>query len=180
MLKDFPEIQLIKPSFDLRSEFIDMIMEYQETGESRIYDQDYLPLIQSDFLAYTENLENNSKGIGLKSGFVPATSFWLVSKCKTIIGESRLRHYLIPELEHWGGHIGYMVRPRQRGKGYGTKILSLTLEQARIMGLNRVLLTCNQDNFPSARVITKNNGKFASEGLLKNSNKVIYRYWIDL
>ncbi|MDD1428494.1 hypothetical protein MEO94_29425 [Dolichospermum sp. ST_sed9] len=48
------------------------------------------------------------------------------------------------------------------------------------MGLNRVLLTCNQDNHGSAGVIQKNNGKFASEGLLESNNKVIHRYWIDL
>lgn len=180
MLKDFQEIQLIKPTYDLHSEFIDMIIEYQEYRETRIYDQDFLQLIQSDFLGYIEYLENNSKGIGLKPGFVPATTFWLVLNCKTIIGESRLRHWLVPSLEHWGGHIGYMVRPLQRGKGYGTKMLRLTLEQTRNMGLNRVLLTCNQDNHASAHVIQKNNGKFASEGLLESNNKVIHRYWIDL
>ncbi|MFM7364027.1 MAG: GNAT family N-acetyltransferase [Cuspidothrix sp.] len=180
MLQDFQEIQLIKPTSDLHSEFIDMIKEYQEIGEARIYDQDFLQLIESDFLGYIEYLENNSQGMELKPGFVPATTFWLVLNHKIIIGESRLRHWLVPSLEHWGGHIGYMIRPLERGKGYGTKMLNLTLEQARNMGLNRVLLTCNQDNHASACVIQKNNGKFTSEGLLASKNKVIHRYWIDL
>lgn len=180
MLQDSQEVKLVKPTADLHSEFVDMIGEYQQIGEARIYDQDFLQLIESDFLGYIEYLKNSSKGIGLKPGFVPATTFWLVLNYKTIIGESRLRHWLVPSLEHWGGHIGYMIRPLQRGKGYGTKMLNLTLEQARSIGLNRVLLTCNQDNHASAHVIQKNNGKFASEGLLESNNKVIHRYWIDL
>ncbi|MDB9459984.1 GNAT family N-acetyltransferase [Dolichospermum circinale] len=179
MLPNSQEIQLVKPTADLQSEFLDMIREYQDTDEVRIYDQDFLQLIQSDFLAYIQYLENSSEGIGLKPDFVPATTFWLLLNHKIIIGESRLRHWLVPTLEHWGGHIGYMIRPLQRGKGYGTKMLSLTLEQARNMGLNRVLLTCNQDNHGSNRVIQKNNGKFVSQGLLESNNKVIYRYWID-
>lgn len=180
MPNDFQVLQLVKPTADLHSEFVDMIGEYQQIGEARIYDQDFLQLIESDFLGYIEYLENSSKGIGLKPGFVPATTFWLVLNYKTIIGESRLRHWLVPSLEHWGGHIGYMIRPLQRGKGYGTKMLNLTLEQAKSIGLNCVLLTCNQDNHASAHVIQKNNGKFASEGLLESNNKVIHRYWINL
>jgi predicted acetyltransferase len=180
MPNDFQILQLVKPTADLHSEFVDMIGEYQQIGEARIYDQDFLQLIESDFLGYIEYLENSSKGIGLKPGFVPATTFWLVLNYKTIIGKSRLRHWLVPSLEHWGGHIGYMICPLERGKGYGTKMLSLTLEKARNMGLNRVLLTCNQDNHASTHVIQKNNGKFAGEGLLESNNKVIHRYWIDL
>ncbi|MEH1963427.1 MAG: GNAT family N-acetyltransferase [Nostoc sp.] len=164
----------------MHSEFIDLVAEYQKTGEYRLFDQNFLTLIQENFAAYIQYLEDNSKGIDLKPGFVPATTFWLVMQSKVILGESRLRHWLVPTLEHRGGHIGYMIRPLQKGKGYGTKILSMTLEKARNMGLSRVLLTCNQDNLASARVIQKNQGKLTSEGLLENSDKIISRYWIDL
>lgn len=173
-------LELINPTCDLYSEFIDMVTEYQERGESRLFDRNNLTLIQENFSAYIQYLENNSKGIDLKPGFVPATNFWLVTQSKVILGESQLRHWLIPSLEHQGGHIGYMIRPLQRSKGYGTQILAMTLEKARNMGLNRVLLTCNQDNLASARIIQKNQGKLTSEGLLENSDKVISRYWIDL
>lgn len=173
-------LELITPTDDLHSEFLNMVAEYQQTGESRLFDQNNLTLIQEDFSAYIQYLENNSKGISLKPGFVPATTFWLVTQGNVILGESQLRHWLIPTLEHRGGHIGYMIRPFQRSKGYGTQILAMTLEKARNMGLSRVLLTCKQDNLASARIIQKNQGKLTSEGFLENSDKVICRYWIDL
>ncbi|HLY31721.1 MAG TPA: hypothetical protein VKQ36_11890 [Ktedonobacterales bacterium] len=43
---------------------------------------------------------------------------------------SRLRRYLTPELEEVSGHISYHICPSARRQGYGTLILSLTLEQA--------------------------------------------------
>ncbi|MBC1258818.1 GNAT family N-acetyltransferase, partial [Trichormus variabilis] len=162
-------LELIKPTYNLYSEFIDMVAEYQKHGEPRLFDQNNLTLIQEDFSAYIQYLENNSKGIDLKPGFVPATTFWLVAQSKIILGESQLRHWLIPTLERRGGHIGYMIRPLQRRKGYGTQILTKTLEKARNMGLSRVLLTCNKDNVASASVIQKNQGQLTSEEFVENS-----------
>ncbi|MBD0386949.1 MAG: GNAT family N-acetyltransferase [Nostoc sp. C3-bin3] len=173
-------LELIAPTFDLYSEFLEMLAEYQQTDEFRLFDHNNSTLIQENFSAYIQYLENNSKGIDLKPGFVPATTFWLVTNSKIILGESQLRHWLVPTLEHRGGHIGYMIRPSQRNKGYGTQILAMTLEKARNIGLSRVLLNCNQDNLASARIIQKNQGKLASEGFLENSDTVISRYWIDL
>ena len=56
MLQDSQEVKLVKPTADLHSEFVDMIGEYQQIGEARIYDQDFLQLIESDFLGYIEYL----------------------------------------------------------------------------------------------------------------------------
>ncbi|QFS49940.1 GNAT family N-acetyltransferase [Nostoc sphaeroides] len=122
-------LELINPTCDLHSEFIDMVAEYQEYGELRLFDQTNLPLIQENFSAYIQYLENNSKGIALKPGFVPATTFWLVAQRKLILGESQLRHWLVPNLEHRGGHIGYM-----------TAILILKKNQIKFSYLNRELV----------------------------------------
>ncbi|MDJ0634758.1 MAG: GNAT family N-acetyltransferase [Xenococcaceae cyanobacterium MO_188.B29] len=177
---ELEELQLIEPTPALQSEFISMVREFQEVGETRIHDRDLLPLIQENFLAYLHQLENNSKGIKLKPGFVPATTFWLVNQSDRILGESRLRHRLTPMLEDRGGHIGYMVRPTERSKGYGTKLLAMTLEKAQQIGLNRVLVTCNEDNLASARVIQKNGGSLASESISEQTGRIISRYSIAL
>jgi len=56
-----------------------------------------------------------------------------------------------------------MVRPTDRGQEYGTKLLAMTLEKAQQMGLNRVLVTCDADNWASTtRVIQNNRGNLAS------------------
>jgi len=97
-----------------------------------------------------------------------------------VLGTMALRHYLTPLLEDVGGHIGYAIRPSERRKGYGTRILALTLERARAMGLGRVLVTCDTDNLGSARVIQRNGGALASEGHSVRTGTRVSRYWIDI
>ncbi|WP_299408708.1 GNAT family N-acetyltransferase [Acaryochloris sp. IP29b_bin.148] len=156
-----------------------MVTEFQDAGETDIHDQD-ISFIQDSFHTYLCQLEDNSQGRGLRPGFVPATTFWLINECDRVLGESRLRHRLTPSLEDWGGHIGYMVRPTERGKGNGTKLLALTLMKAQQIGLQRVLVTCNTDNQASARVIQKNGGVLASQSHSLQTVQPKSRYWIDL
>ena len=171
-------VTLIQPSIACESEFQSMVEEFRAAGEER--SQQDLDLIQNDFPAYVRRLDDAARGIGLKPGDVPCTTFWLVTNDTQIFGESRLRHWLTPSLEHEAGNIGYAIRPSERRKGYGTRILALTLEKARDLGLDRVLLTCDTDNIGSARIIEKNGGKLASQGISNDSGKPISRYWINL
>ncbi len=171
-------LMLIEPAVAFESEFLSLIEECQTAGEHR-YDN-IVDLVRENFSAYLSQLEEATRGIGLRSGYVPWTSFWMVRDAAVIVGTSSFRHRLTPALRHEGGHIGYHIRPSQRRKGYGTLILALTLEKARMLGLNRVLLTCDTDNIASARIIQKNGGELESEGISKISRKPISRYWIDL
>ena len=68
-----------------------------------------------------------------------------------------------------GGHIGYVIRPSERRKGYGTLILGLALVQAHACGLDRVRFTCNTENIASARIIEK---KWRNPGQLRGINLV--------
>ncbi|MEM8885492.1 MAG: GNAT family N-acetyltransferase [Planctomycetota bacterium] len=87
-------------------------------------------------------------------------SFWiLVNDDDRVIGSCRLRHGLNDSLWQDGGHIGYDIRRSERGKGYGTRILELTLEKARARGLEWVLLTVDPSNTPSIRVIERCGGQ---------------------
>ena len=174
---------LIQPSIAFESEYLLMAEEFWAkeswvAGENRF--QNDRDLIKNNFSAYICCLDEANQSIGLKPGYVPSTTFWLMANDNQIIGECRLRHWLTTSLEHEGGHIGYVIRPSARRKGYGTCILALTLEKARDLRLNRVLLTCDTDNIGSARVIEKNGGKLASQGISNSSGKPISRYWIDL
>lgn len=90
-----------------------------------------------------------------------------------------LRHHIDhPILGTWGGHTGYSVRPSERGKGYATQMLRLNMEKAKEMGLQKLLVTCNEKNPASEKVILKCGGVYESTLPVKESR--IKRYWIIL
>ena len=115
-----------------------------------------------------------------KGGWVPCSTFYLVDDKGTIMGKSSLRHHLNDFLRTIGGHIGYIIRPDQWRKGYGTEILRLTLEKARERGLERVLVTCDEDNIASMKIIEKNGGIFETTYREDENAVAKRRYWISL
>ena len=72
-------------------------------------------------------------------------------------------HRLTERLRVEGGNIGYGVRPSARRRGHATEILRRTLEEARAVGLDEVLLTCAKDNPGSIGTILKCGGRYADE-----------------
>lgn len=170
---DNREATLIEPTEELAPELLSMAEEYRAAGEDRYSDA------AEDTDSYFRGLRKYARGTNLPPGHVRSSTFWLVSG-RRIIGVSRLRHRLSPELEREGGHVGYDIRPAERRKGYGTLILELTLAKARDIGLDRVLLTCDADNVASAKIIEKNGGRLAGQSVSTRSGKQISQYWIEL
>lgn len=71
-----------------------------------------------------------------------------------LVGIIDLRHHINhPILGLWGGHMGYSVRPNERGKGYAREMLRLNLENCRQRGMDKVMVTCSRDNPASERTI---------------------------
>lgn len=133
-----------------------------------------------NYPAFIKRLDDYAMGSGFTAGFVRVTAYWLVRADETILGNSNLRHRLTPSLEDLGGHIGYSISPLERHKGYGTLLLQLTLEKAKEMGLEKVLITCDAENTASAGVILKNGGVLASQSVSIQTGKLTSRYWIEL
>ncbi|HLL72624.1 MAG TPA: GNAT family N-acetyltransferase [Pyrinomonadaceae bacterium] len=119
------------------------------------------------------------RALTCRRGTSPTAHFFSSTREKWS-GTARLRHQLTPALEHEGGHIGYDIRPSARRRGFGTLILALTLERARILGLARALLTCDTDNTASARIIERNGGALAARVVSNRTGKLISQYWIEL
>jgi predicted acetyltransferase len=171
------DLHLETPTPELESAYRDYLREFRGAA-SQEYQAPSGEAI-GDFRAFVTKLLNESQGLGLPEGWVPQTTWWLVSNDERVIGELRLRHRLTPSLEDWGGHIGYAIRPSARGKGHGTRMLAMALDKARAMGLSGVLLTCESANTASARVIQKNGGRLISESV-GCTGRLTLRYWIDL
>ena len=107
---------------------------------------------------------------------VPASTYFAVIEDR-LIGTVQIRHCLNDSLLKTGGHIGYGVHPSERLKGYGTKILSLALDKCRLLGIQKVLITCDKENTDSAKTIINNGGVLENE-LIEETGNVLQRYWI--
>ena len=169
-------IRLLEPTQEFRNEFLTMLDELHQTGETLSSAE----LARTDFGAYVCHLHEQLHGRDLPAGYVPVSTFWLVKGNQIILGESQLRHSLTPALETYWGHIGYRIRPSQRRKGYGTLILKLTLDKARELGIQRVRVTADTDNIASTRIIERNGGTLSGYSTDPKDGKRTSQYWIEL
>jgi predicted acetyltransferase len=88
---------------------------------------------------------------------VPTTELWFVSG-SVYFGTLMIRHRLTPDLLREGGHIGYNVVPEYRRRGHATAMLASACAICRERGMRGLLLTCEDDNIGSRRVIEANGG----------------------
>jgi len=173
---DIEGISLVKPTIDLKDEYLDMIKDYKNNNEKpRPWT---LKLDPSDFSSMLQKLKDFRNGIGLQENQVEHSTYWLVDTDK-VIGSVNIRHRLNDYFLRIDGHIGGAIRPSDRGKGYGSMMLSLALDITRNMGMKKVLVTCNKDNKVSEKTIIKKGGVFESEEIEDNGNTV-RRFWINL
>ena len=166
-------VTLVQPSPKYLKSYTEAFDEYQAMGVSTY------GLTDPRACDVFEKHKNYRLGRNLKPDRVPSDCYWLVDAERNyFIGEIHIRHRLNDALLLRGGHIGYCVRYGEWGKGYGTYMLKLALEKAREMGLEKVLITCNDSNIASARVMEKNEcvlqDKVPTEGGLTR------RYWKTL
>ena len=165
------------PTEDLRDAYMEYVAEFEAAGEHDVPGSG--AATGEDFAEFVGRLRDHARGIGLPEGHVPASTYWLVGGGR-ILGMCNLRHRLTDALRDFGGHVGYGVRPSQRGKGYGTRQLGLVLDKAMELGIRRVLITCDRNNVASVRVIQKNGGVLDCESFSEQGGRITQRYWIDL
>ena len=170
------------PSLDLRPlhldderSFMDALAEFR--GEMPGFDFALGFERAANFGEYVVLLERWSRGIDLPHGYVPA-SFYVGIVQGAVVGRLSLRHSLNEYLRRIGGHIGYGVRPSERNRGYATEMLRRSLPLASALGIERALVTCDENNTGSRKVIEACGGVL--ENVIENpeGGPRKRRYWI--
>ncbi len=131
------------------------------------------------FAEWFSAVEDNRRAESVRSGMVPATSFLAEDAASSLVGMIQLRHCLNDYLLHFGGHIGYSVRPAERQHGYAIQMLRLTLEKAREHGIEKVRICCDHYNVASAKTIRANGGVLEDECFDSSDGMLTQRYWIQ-
>ena len=172
-------LKLIKLTPEYKQQLIEMIEEWSNDIQINHTDSSPWAIFRNDchdFEYYLENLEIREE---TEDGKVPDSVFFCLDTDRNIfVGAVDIRHYLKGALCFTGGHIGDGIRPSERRKGYGTKMVGLALEECRKMGLNKILMVCDSDNTASEKTIIANGGVF--EMNIEEDGKVSKRYWITL
>lgn len=117
----------------------------------------------------------------LPEGLVLATQFFYIRKTDNcLIGMIQVRHYFNDYLSKYGGHIGYSIKPNERRKGYASSMLKAVLPYCGEIGLDKILITCFDDNIGSEKTILNNGGIYESTVCEINSKRNLKRFWITL
>lgn len=173
------DLILIKPSEEFANEIAEYRREFLDSGDSM---DGCGSLIQienpHDFIKKCRDYEQKET---LPSGRVIATQFLFVRQSDMrILGMIQVRHYFNDYLSRFGGHIGYSVRPTERKKGYAKQMLSGVLPYCRKIGLDKILITCNEDNTASEKTIISCGGVYESTLYEPNEDVNLKRFWIDI
>ena len=171
------KIILIKPNLS----YGDEIIKYKEESLKEN------PLINgaasldnfSSIEDWLEELKKRSSEATVPEGLVPSSTYLGVrEKDNYIVGMIDIRHYLNEYLTQIGGNIGYSVRKTERNKVYAKQMLKLALEKCKELKIKKILITCDEDNIASKKVILSANAKFEDIRSFEGKNKK--RFWIEL
>jgi predicted acetyltransferase len=162
----------------LAAAYLDMIEDFESDGRGYPYND--ADTARQDFSGFARDLRDEALGADCPPGVIPQTTYVLVSDGERVLGGFRFRPTLPPPYNTNNGHVGYNVRPTERGKGYATRGLALLCEKARGLGLDGLSLPVDGENPASVRVIEKNGGMLRGTITDPQSGTVVSWYGIAL
>jgi predicted acetyltransferase len=169
-------IELVAPTETCRESFLRALREFRDEGLPW-WSGAELDAAEQDFAAFVASklADSNRRTDTL----VPATHLWALAEHQ-FVGRISIRHELNDALRVEGGHIGYDTVPSFRGRGVATEMLRQALPVARALGLTALLLTCDDTNAASIRVIERNGGSLRETKTLAPNRPPKRYYWITL
>ena len=133
------------PGISRKEDAIDYIREFLEYG-SEINGAGRLHRFLDDYEGWLKKLDLDYIQVPNEER-VPARTYFLVRESDSrIVGMINIRLALNERLSHYGGHIGYSIRPTERGKGYNNINLYLGLKVCRKYGIERIFMDADLEN----------------------------------
>ena len=133
------------PGPDRKDDAVDYIREFYEYG-SDINGAGGLHRYLDDYGGWLKKLEADYNRVP-DGERVPARTYFLVREGDgKIVGMINIRLALNEKLRRYGGHIGYSIRPTERGKGYNKINLYLGLKICEKYGIDSVFMDADLDN----------------------------------
>ena len=163
---------LRRPTLADKETVLDMMSEFEKNQSA--HDGGFWDAEGFVYEEWLESNQNHEMGINLPEGWVPDIQLVAFEKDGKAVGFLNLRLRLNDFLLEEGGHIGYSIRPSERGKGYAKEALRQGLQVAKEKNIHRALVTCSTENPASRAVILANGGELED---VRNGTE---RYWIDL
>lgn len=171
------KLSLVRPSKKLEPAIMEYKQEFFDHGEKRINGSCGITFF-NEFDEWLETVTSIVSDKLSREGVHASTFFTIREYDGKIVGSIQLRHSLTEELECYGGHIGYAIRPTERKKGYGKTQLNMVLEKAKQMHIKRVMISCDSDNEASAKTIMSCGGVQECETEFRGVP--LHIYWIDI
>lgn len=165
-------MELRRPTLADKETILKMMAEFEEAQSA--HDGGFW---DAENFVYEDWLESNrdmEMGLGIPDGWVPAVQLVAFARDGQALGFLNLRLRLNDYLLENGGHIGYSIRPSERGKGYAKESLRQGLQVAKEKNIKRALVTCSTENPVSRAVIIANGGVYED---VRNGTE---RYWIEV
>jgi predicted acetyltransferase len=132
-------------------------------------------------MSWTEFLESvESQRLGLYPSEYRVRAVQLAATVDgQLVGRASIRFELNEFFATQGGHIGYVVLPEFRRRGYATDILRQALVIARAGGVDPVLMYCLDNNIGSIAAIERCGGVLDEVIANEQGQPSWRRYWIN-
>ena len=165
-------MELRRPTLADKEAILNMMEEFEKSQSA--HDGGFG---DTENFVYEEWLETNMKkemGINLPENRVPSIQLVSFDDVGRALGFLNLRLRLNEGLLNYAGHIGYSIRPSERGKGYAKETLRQGLQVAKEKNIKKALVTCSVNN-PASRAVILANG-----GIFEDVRNGVERYWIEV
>lgn len=152
------KFKFVVPTIEWKKKAIDFINEFYKYN-SNINGTGGLQRYLDNYEGWLEKLEEDYTRQPSEEKVPARTYFFVRESDNKIIGMINIRLALNESLKKYGGHIGYSIRPTERGNGYNKINLYFGLKVCKEYGIEEVFMDADKDNPASWKTIESLGGK---------------------